>query len=260
MFKKTLRIFNIFLIFVFFSLYAHATDSYGFKTVDLSDNEIEMVWNNTKIEKININSLSDCTSSIVSFDVSENEYILLGLKDNIIIIADKNGCVLNSLKFVTDGTYYVKWEDRNFLLMLVRSSLIIELTPEGQLVDIIQTDDNDVDNSKLWRAVKQKEISVNDSNYVLRNKFGPFNIISSSYSQLIRIDSVGNESIIYDVNTQQLIKTSLSLIFVVAFFICAIYYVFRPTKNNQSGRDSGTRQQNTGQNTGDGSMSRSEQS
>lgn len=249
MLKKTLWIFNIFLIFVFLPLYANAADRYVFETVDLSADEIEMVWNNIKLEKDHINSLSDCSSSIVSFDVSKDGYILLGLKDKTIVIADQSGNILKSFKFITNGTFYVKWEDSNFLLMLVRSSLIIELTPEGQLVNITQTDDNDV-NNKLWRTVKQKEISVDDSKYIIRNKFGPLNIISGSYSQLVKIDNTKKETILYDVNTEQLTKVCIALIFTIVFFVLVFYYILkRPIKDQSRYKTDGSDQ------SGDGSVS-----
>ena len=45
-----------------------------------------------------------------------------------------------------------------------------------------------------------------DTVYKLRNDMGILNMVTSSYSQLIAVYSTGEEIILYDVNSDQLIK------------------------------------------------------
>jgi len=257
MIKKVLYIFIITLTLVFLTISSNASEIYGFKAIQLSSDEKELIWNGMDIKTLNADFIKENNYAIVGFDVSEDECILLALEENTIIIIDKNNEILNCFKFNNNGSYYVKWNGNNILLLLVRSSLIIELTTEGQLVNIIETDTNDVNNNKLWRAVKQREISINDNKYIIRNKLGPLNIIVGSYSQLVKTDNMGKEFIIYDVNTEQLIKAYVSLIFIVVFFVLILRFILKPVKRQtHQGRPIRGRFCKTG----DGSVSYSQKS
>ncbi len=242
MFKKILCVFIITLILEHLIISSGASNFYGFKTIPLSSEEIELIWDNLDVKVLNLDFGRETNKAIVSFDVSRDERILLALENNRVCILDNNK-ILNCFSFNDNGSYYVKWNGDNYLLFLVRSSLIIELTPDLQLINIFLTDTDDVNTSKLWRNINQKEISINDNKYILRNQMGPLNIISVSYSQLIKIDNMKNELILYNVNTERSIKMYVFLIFIIIFFVAVFCVIFCKTRRQDK--------------TGDGSVSRS---
>lgn len=210
---------SLFLLFA--GLPVSASKAYGFDTVTLSEDKVKQIWENINVRTITDPvSLSNIELPIVSFDVSENGEILLGFKENKIAVIDEDE-VLHFFEFVTAGSYYVQWNDHNILLLLVRSSVVVELSQDGQLVNMILTDDHSMQNQSLWRQLINKtQINIGQSSYSMRNDMGILNFFASSYSQLVKTDSNGNSTMIYDVNSAQLAGTIIELIFV--FIFCAI--------------------------------------
>ena len=102
----------------------YATTNYGFETTDLSENEVNQIWQNINLRKSpDLKSLDNIELPIVSFDVSKDGIILLGFKENKIAISNSNN-VLTLFEFDNDGSFYVQWNDGNILLMLVRGSIV----------------------------------------------------------------------------------------------------------------------------------------
>ena len=63
---------------------------------------------------------------------------------------------------------------------------------------------------------------VGDNTYLIRNDMGIFNWIASSYSQIITIDAMGTECIIYDVNSMQLANMIVTTGIVCVFVFVAM--------------------------------------
>ena len=67
----------------------YATTNYGFETTDLSENEVNQIWQNINLRKSpDLKSLDSIELPIVSFDVSKDGIILLGFKENKIAIGE----------------------------------------------------------------------------------------------------------------------------------------------------------------------------
>jgi hypothetical protein len=125
---------------------------------------------------------------------------------------------LTLFEFDNDGSFYVQWNDGNILLMLVRGSIVIEFSQDGQLINMVKTDDSSVKNNSLWNQIaKRKSVNIGQASYYVKNDMGIFNFLASSYSQLITEDSQGNQTILYDVNNTQMTKT------IVAFFAVIVF-------------------------------------
>ena len=190
--KRLMTIFISMILFLhLFILNVVAVQGYDFETIPLSNEEKNSIWNN-----LNLTVSTDCSSliqnkqPIVSFDVSENKTIVLGLEENQIVVIDENKNLVLSFGFNYDGVFYVRWNDENILLMLVRGSIIVEFDSNGCMIDIIQTDDNNVSNNKLWNTAKKNEIEIEGTKYIARNKMGVLNIFSSTYSTSASLKSV----------------------------------------------------------------------
>lgn len=78
----------------------YATTNYGFETTDLSENEVDQIWQNINLRKSSdLKSLDSIELPIVSFDVSKDGIILLGFKENKIAISNSNN-VLTLLNLI----------------------------------------------------------------------------------------------------------------------------------------------------------------
>lgn len=173
-------------------------------------------------------SLSNMELPIVSFDVSENGRILLGLEEDKIAVADEKK-ILAFFDFTTGGSYYVQWKDDNILLLLVRSSIIVEMTQDGQLVNMIRADDRSIHNGELRRQIDQrKQVDVGEYSYRLQNNMGMLNILTSSYSQLVKIDLHGKATMLYDVHVELLTRTIFIITGVAALFVIIIVKITYP--------------------------------
>lgn len=212
----TVCVISLFLLFGGLNVYA--TTNYEFETTDLSENEVNQIWQNINLRKSSdLKSLDSIELPIVSFDVSKDGIILLGFKENKIAISNSNN-VLTLFEFDNDGSFYVQWNDGNILLMLVRGSIVIEFSQDGQLINMVKTDDSSVKNNSLWNQIaKRKSVNIGQASYYVKNDMGMFNFLASSYSQLITEDSQGNQTILYDVNNTQMTKT------IVAFFAVIVF-------------------------------------
>lgn len=209
---------SVFLISVFLTfscsttVYA-STKEYGFKITDLSENEKEQIWQYINF-KSSVDSvpLNDIGSSIVSFDVSDDDKLLLGFDGNKVAVVEEK-TVLNFYEFTNDGSFYVQWNGRNILLLLVRGSIIVEISLDGNLVNMIKADESYSENNSLWNHISRKKcITQGENSYCVQNDIGLFNVFASSYSQLIKTASDGSTTVIYDVNSEQTVKTISEII------------------------------------------------
>jgi hypothetical protein len=126
---------------------------------------------------------------------------------------------MNVFEFSNYGSFFIQWNDDNILLLLVRSSIIVELTSAGQLIDMVRAEDSSIENNSLWNDIAKKDhVYIGENSYSIRNQMGFLNFFASSYSQLIKTDSSGNIiTILYDVNSGQLTKAIVTFIAILLF-------------------------------------------
>lgn len=218
-------------------LTAQASTTYGFEATDLSENKINGIWQNIDVKVLSNISLNDIKSSIVTFDISKNGLILLGFEslksEKKVAIVDDEKNVLKLLEFSTYGSFYLQWKENNILLLLVRGSIIVEISQDGQLVNMISVDMESTTNNSLWHKILAKrKINMGGSTYYIRNKWAILNYMKSAYSQLVKKDSQGNETILYDVDIVQAKRTTLFVMIVIIYFLYLAVSVYRDYKNN----------------------------
>ena len=214
--------------------------SYEFETVELSESNIEKIWENINLKKYDEFNIEKNPLPIVSFDVSTNENIVIGLQNNKILILDKNNIVLRCFEFTNDGTFYVKWNDENILLFMSRGTIIVEFSIDGSLINMIETDTQNVNNNELWNDIMNNTtISINGCNYSLRNDLGILNLFTfRSFSQLIKSDGNGISTIIYDANQKQLARISSTILMMSLFvFVCLFMVIGTIKKHRETQRD-----------------------
>lgn len=227
---KILSISFVILILInicFFNVYA--TNIYGFESTELSNNDVNRIWDNIEIKNVtDIASVENMYSPIVSFDVSAKGNIVLGLKDNLIMILDSDNHITECFRFITNGSFYVQWKDNNILLFLIRSSVIVEFSTYGQLVNMVKFDDNSIKNNCMLNDMSKKNtISIDDSVYQIKNPKSLFYLFSSSYSQLIKIDSQGKNVVIYDITSIQTLRLVLLYLFILLFITLVVLIIVK---------------------------------
>lgn len=236
------------------SFYSIAS-SYGFETVDLPESQIEKIWENINLHKLDDFEVEENSLAIMSFDVSTNGNIVLGLQKNKILILNKNNDILDCFEFTNDGTFYVKWNNENVLLFMTRGTMILEFSLDGELVDMINVDVQNVNNNKLWNDVMYNtHVSKNGYSYNLKNNLGIFNLFTfKSYSQLIRSDENGDSIIIYDVNQNQLGKI-ISTIVLISLFACVCLLMVKNRMTEIRTQGTGIENSPTNQGTNQGTV------
>ncbi len=189
-----------------------------FVTDPFTDEKMTTFIENFPVEKI---EGIDWTKPIKSFDVNEDEMILLlfNRSDEYAV------CVYNSdfefqygFSFNAYGTVACEWSGNDIMVFFVRGDIYAKLDANGNWVEI-----NDIpyspENNKLssYLLYNKSEVVVKNTTYRIQNDMGVLNLVQSanSYSQLIKIDENNNETILYDINHLQTTRTILVLIFII---------------------------------------------
>lgn len=150
---------------------------------------------------------------IISFAVSENQLVALLLGDATILVLDSGGSPIKAFSFNDAGTAYIMWAGEHLQLLLVRSNSILEFTLNAIPVKRVRVD-RTAENEKLKRQLRAETTIKMSSVIYQRENTSPFFDFFSGYysSQLVRIDSNGNRSTLYD--------ASKSFNTRIVFFLC----------------------------------------
>lgn len=198
----------------------------GFSTEELTQED-----KNTFISNIDISLLTSepVKQGIRCFDVNEEGMIAIaqnGRDGKEICVYSSDGTFLYGYVFDCSQSYGVEWDGANLNIYFVRSDVIISVDADGNILDIKKVrdtiDNNSYSNSLLYST---KRI-VGNTTYVIRNDFGVFNWIATSYSELIAIDATGEEHVIYDVSSTQFIKTVVIFVAILAAVVIAFVIIF----------------------------------
>lgn len=213
-----------------------------FVTVPISGEQEQKTWQTMGFSTVQgPEDLQSGPDFIVSFDIAENGDILIGLENRQVLLLDKDLNMINSFKFTTDGDFYVRWEEEDFLLYDVRGSKISKISKEGQLIQLIQTDNHSFENDALWReAGKNADRKMDSNTYSVRNSLGPLNWILPNYSELIKTDASGNEIILYRADSIANIKRlAIVCVFIgipIAFICGALAFIpYSKKKKHRNG-------------------------
>lgn len=211
--------------------YAGPIEGY-FVGIEYSSDEIE-----TKKKNIDLVFMSREPEkyAIGNFDVNEKGEVAVASKrfDTVFVcVYDNHGKYKYGYSFECLGSAYVEWEDGYLGVYNVRADSFVKLDDKGNVVGWISIDDSKENNSHKSDITKMKHTTVNGEKYSLRNKKGPYNLIATTYTQIVVCDGE-NERIIYDVNTKQLILNVFSSVFLILFFVFVFIGTGKLAKRNQ---------------------------
>lgn len=224
---KIFKMISLLIIVCSFSGVTAFAENQGFDTAPLPTDVVLKDYESINLRKND--EAAKIGGPIISFDVSDNNWVAFGTAENIIQILDPDGNTANTLEFDLHGSYHIEWFGKNLLLYLNRELLEMEITTEGELIDVREIDESSIKSQQYWRFLsKRKEKTINNMTYQLQNDMGVLNLVAAGrYNQLIKTDNEGNTTILYDVNTSRLIKMIIIIIFFIAFFTAVIILVFK---------------------------------
>ena len=196
----------------------------GFSTSEMNSKD-----QHTFLSNINLSQIYDepQKSTIECFDVSESELIAIGSatsEKKYISVYDATGEFQYGYAFNCNQSFGIQWDDTNLIIFFVRSDVAALFDSNGTNMELRMINDT-IDNNSYWNhSVFSKEKELNGNMYTIKNNMGLLNVFASNYSQLIKTDSDGNETIIYDVSTVQTLKT-VFIITAVFLFVALVISV-----------------------------------
>lgn len=199
----------------------------GFATEPLEEDVKDTILDNINIS---ILKREPQKRSIDRFDVNENGLIAIACSDDsekIISIYTSDGVFQYGYSIETSGTIGVGWDTSNLIIYLVRSSVAISITPEGEIIEILGISDTMENNSYWLDYVHATHRTVGDKEYILKCDMGIFNVLASKYSQLIVKDSEGIETVIYDVNSMQTTYTIVAVIGIIIYVCVSLIVIVK---------------------------------
>lgn len=202
-----------------------------FVTNPLIDEEQATFIENSPVKKIDS---MDWTNPIHFFDVNEDEMILVLFSRS----SEYAVCVYNSdfefqygYSFDGGGSVACEWSGNDIMVYFVRSDIYAKLDKNGQWTEINEVpysyENDKLKNSNLYG---KREIIVNDTTYKIQNDMGILNYVQvqHSFSKLVKIDKNDNATILYDVSTEQAIRTIMFLTFFIGFVSTVFYKILKP--------------------------------
>ena len=217
--------------------------SVDFETEELAEEERRQF---EKFTNLSLLQNEPSKSAIDDFCVNEAGMIAIVSNERVfsfertICVYDCDGVFQYGYSFQQQGEIAIEWEERQQLWIYgQRDRDMILINRQGEIQDYKRFTDTR-ENRTQWNAIKCADQQVGDKKYIIRNDMGIFNILKSSYSQVVMIDSDGREVVLYDVNAQQLAKALIWAISISVFIlVIAIVFVFslrkwmcrQPTEN-----------------------------
>ncbi len=199
----------------------------GFHTELLPEDDI-----NSLLKNVNITMLTDepPKKPIECFDVNENALIAIGCsssENKTVCIYSNEGVFQYGYGFKCSGSFGIEFDKNTINIYLVRSDVAIAVNSEGE-VEGVSKIQNAPDNNSYWNdRIFSTRRKIADTEYFIKNDMGVLNLFASSYSQLISTNQCGEETILYDVNSAQIINMTVSICGVVIFTSLVIAVVIR---------------------------------
>ena len=186
-----------------------------------------------------INNISDncLSSSVVSFDVSENGMVVLGLNGDEIAVLDRDNKPIHDFHFKTNGSFYVRWHEENIVLILVRSSLTVEFSLDGDIIDVSAFDDGSFNNNKILNEIREyKDISFDGCIYSATNDSKIMNAVAPSRIKVVKTDSDLNVTTVYKAKDSY-ITSVISTVAVVVMLAVVCFVLSKKKKDGESSRE-----------------------
>lgn len=189
------------------------------------------------LSNINLSLINKEEKGLINcFDVNNNGLIAIGSKNSdkkTICVYTSNGTFLYGYTFNCSSSFGVEWNRDNLTIYFVRSDVAACFDENGKCIEIKKIKDTIANNSYWNNYIFSTKRKIDQNEYILKNDMGIFNILAFSYSQLIKVNENGLETIIYDVSDTIIIKTLIIFLSVIIFISIVVSMLLKKliTKN-----------------------------
>lgn len=205
----------------------------GFETEEMSMNDIESFLDNINLFLVNT---EPSQKPIKCFDANAQGMIAIGTEDGnnkAIAIYSDNGSFQYGYRFQTEGSYGIELNNEELKIYFVRNDVAISISISGELKNVSRICDTPENNTYWNRYVRATSRNKGEYVYALKNDVGILGIFASSYSQLYRIDSLGNEQLIYNANSFQFFNILIMFLGILVFVCIVVIVIIKEFKKLQ---------------------------
>ena len=200
----------------------------SFVTEELSEEEKNEFLSHVGIWRLTIEPEK---KGIRNFDVNEKGMIAISQLtdgDKMVCIYSSDGTFLYVYAVECNGFINAEWDGECIVIQVICGEILVSLDPDGNVLDVRKIERSDIRNRDADKKMRSTRRVVGDTTYLIRNDMGILNWIAASYSQIVVMDASGAETIIYDVNSAQLVKILTILIAAFVFVSMAVVKLFLP--------------------------------
>lgn len=231
--KRLFALFSMILIFSTVGYSAMAMNT-GYSTEPLPEKDVDAIIENIELSFLTEEPTKD---SIVCFAVCEDGNIAIGSQvseKKTVCIYGADGDFKHGYTFTDSGSFGIELDSEALIIYFVRGGIAVSVDFNGEITEIAKIQ-NTIENNSYWNnVVDAKNKKIGDVEYSIKNNMGVLNLFASSYSQLVAKEANGQERIIYDIGSIQLLETIFIMVVVILFVgIVAVSIVVQIRKNNE---------------------------
>ena len=182
--KRSAR--NLCAAFLLLVILCISASAFSFITQPMAEDNAQQVWNS-----VNLHMIEDADfllrGKVSYFSVSDAGEIALLWEGNLIMLLQPDGTVDAVYRFSSTGISYLYCRDDHLVLYLVRGGILIEFTPEGELLSISKAPQNTENNRVFREMAAQEKAEFNGATYHLTRR-----------SQLVCTGRDGTQQVLYD--------------------------------------------------------------
>lgn len=216
---------TLFLLLLSANIHEASAMNTGFSTGTMQESDIRRFVSNVSISPL---AEPPEQRAIQCFDISKNGMIVIGQKaangKKELCVYSPDGVFQYGYVFNCGQDFGVEWDGDQINIYFVRSDVILALDKDSEIIDVAKVENTVENNSYRNDVIFSTERTVGSTRYAVKNDMGIFNMVATSYSKLVAIDSSGEEIILYDVSSAQLAKT-ISICVLIVFFFAAMLII-----------------------------------
>ena len=228
---KIRRIFSVLVIMIFVFLWSGSVCAFAMNT-EFSINEMESEDQKNFLSNIDLHfvDVEPQKHAITCFDVNDKGLLAVGvntLTKKYISVYGSDGTFQYGYTFNCNGSFGVEWDDTNLIIYFVRSDVAALFDSNGTNIELGRIE-NTIDNNSYWNHfVFSAQRYIGEDQYIMRNDMGILNAFAFSYSQVAKIDSIGNVAILYDASSAYMKQIVMLIIASILFIVIVISVVIR---------------------------------
>ena len=180
-----------------------------------------------KVKKVTRTKPFDC------FDVNEKGEIAVlftGSPEYAICVYNSDFKLKYAFTFKAEGVVACEWSGDDIMVYFSSDDVYAKINKKGKWTMLSHVQDS-VNNVKATSELvyKNSSITIGDTTYKAQNDLGLLNSFqpTRSYSQLVKLDENGNEAILFDVGSTQVLRTNLTVLFVILLALGALYNLLK---------------------------------